>query len=361
MEENIIPQVESYLMWSGLLIGFLLGALIQRTNFCMANCFTSIRIFGSYLQFKAYMVALIVAMVGVQLLTENGMVNPKDSIYLPTNFPWLGFVVGGFFFGLGIVFAGGCASRILVRTGEGHLGAMVSVFAFNLTAGSALAGHLAYTNEYVFRKLAITLPTSSIPELIGVSPWVVIGVFALFIVLWFIKSAKADDFIGLKWPLTGLAVGLLVVAGWYVTGHAAGKIMADEFLAMDTTVVNKFRPTSLTFAKPNADFFTYIATATGSSIDFGIATVIGVLAGSFIAAQVTRTFHWVVPANKTAFLGHLVGGLFMGYGAIIALGCNIGQGLTGCSVLALGGLITIVCIVLGAWTALWVREKLIGY
>lgn len=361
MEGDIVPQVESYLMWTGLVIGGLLGALVQRTNFCMANCFTSIKIFGSFLQFKAYMLALLVALIGVQLLTDWGMVDVKRSIYLPTNFPWLGFVVGGFIFGMGIVFAGGCASRILVRTGEGHLGALISVFAFNITAGSALAGHLAYTNEYVFRKFAITLPSSYIPDLLGVNPWIIIGVFAVFLAVWFTIAAKKDDFISLKWPLTGLAVGGLIVAGWYVTGKAAGQIMADEFLAMDTTIVSRFRPTSLTFAKPNTDFFNYIKTATGSTIDFGVATVVGVLLGSFISAMVTRTFHWVAPANKSSFLGHLFGGLLMGYGAIISIGCNIGQGLTGCSAFGLGGLITITFIVLGSWTSVWIREKMYGY
>lgn len=361
MEENIVPQLQSSLVWGGLAIGFLLGALVQRSNFCMANCFTSIKIFGSFLQFKAYMVALLVAMAGVQLLKTAAMLDPAQSIYLPTQFPILGYITGGFIFGIGMVFAGGCASRILVRVGEGNLGALVSVFAVNFTAASSLAGHLAYTNQYVFRKLQVTLPSSSIPDLLHVNAWILIGLFALFLAVWFIKTRGEDDFWGAKWPLVGLAVGLLVVAGWYVTGSAHTKVMADEFLAMDTSVTSKFRPTSLTFAKPNVDFFSYMATASGSSLDFGVATVIGVLLGSFIAAVSTKSFNWIVPPNKNAFLGHLIGGLLMGYGAIIAMGCNIGQGLTGCSVLGLGGVITVTFIVLGSWTALWIREKMGTY
>ncbi|MBI5078920.1 YeeE/YedE family protein [Candidatus Saganbacteria bacterium] len=357
MEENIVAQMQSYLVWTGLLIGFLLGALVQRSNFCMANCFTSIRIYGSFLQFKSYMVALLVAMAGVQLLKDSGMLDPFQSMYLPTNFPVLGYITGGFIFGIGIVFAGGCASRILVRVGEGNLGALVSVFAVNLTAGSALAGHLAYTNEYFFRKFPIKLPSSYIPDLLHVNGWILIGAFAVFLAAWFYKTRNEDDFAGVKWPLIGVLVGLLVVAGWYVTAHAQAKVMADEFLAMDTSVTSKFRPASLTFAKTNADFFAYIATASGSTIDFGIATVIGVLLGSFAAAMATKSFHWVVPPHKRAFLGHFTGGLLMGYGAIIAMGCNIGQGLTGCSVMGLGGVITVTFIILGSWTALWIREK----
>ncbi len=359
MEENIVPQVEAYLLWSGLAIGALLGAIVQRTNFCMANCFTSIRIFGSFLQFKAYMVALLVAMAGAQALYDFGVFNPLQSIYLPKIFPVLGFIVGGYLFGTGMVWAGGCATRILVRTGEGHMGALISLFAFNITAGSTLAGHLAYTNAYFFRKYPITFNSpSSIPALIGINPWIVIGLFALFLAVWFIRSAKDDDFLGIKWPVTGIAIGLLIVAGWYVTGSAQTKIVADDFLAMDSVVVNKFRPTSLTFAKPNADFFSYIATATGSTINFGIATVIGVFLGSFITAQVTRTFHWVVPPDKNSFLGHLAGGCLMGFGAIIALGCNFGQGITGLSLLGLGGLITTVFILLGSWTSVWIKGRM---
>ncbi|MBI4666694.1 MAG: YeeE/YedE family protein [Nitrospinae bacterium] len=360
MEDNIVPQLQSQLMWAGLAIGFLLGALVQRSNFCMANCFTSIRIYGSFLQFKAYMVALLVAMAGAQFLKDMKILDPSASIYLPTQLPVLGFIAGGFIFGIGIVFAGGCASRILVRVGEGNLGALVSVFAFNLTAGSALGGHLAYTNQYVFRNFQLELPSSSIPDLIGVNAWIIIGAFAVFLAGWFYKSRSEDDFIGAKWPLTGLAVGLLVLAGWYITGDAHSKVMADEFLAMDSSITGKFRPTSLTFAKPNADFFTYIATASGSALDFGVASVIGVLLGSLTAALATKSFNWVVPPHKGAFLGHLIGGLLMGYGAIISMGCNIGQGLTGCSILGLGGVITVVFIILGSWTALWIRERMMS-
>lgn len=362
MEQDLAAQLQSQLVWAGLIIGILLGALIQRTNFCMANCFTSIRIYGSFLQFKAYMVALVVAMAGVQALVSSGVLDPARSIYLPSNFPLFGFIAGGLLFGVGIVFAGGCATRILVRVGEGNLGALVSMFAFNLAAASTLGGHLAYTNEYFVRKYTVDFgQPSSLHGLLGVNPWILIGAFTLFLAVWFIMSAKEDDFLGVKWPLTGVALGALVVAGWYVTGDAAAKIAADEFMAMDTSVMNQFRPSSITFAKPNADAFDYLATATGSSMDFGIATVFGVLLGSLAAALVSRSFFWIVPPDKKTFLAHLVGGLLMGYGAILSLGCNIGQGLTGCSALGLGSVITVASIILGSWLALWLREKMWGY
>ena len=313
---------------------------------------------GIFTQFKTYIVALLVAISGTLLLTQMGVVDPHQSIYLPTNFPWLGFIVGGLIFGIGMVFAGGCATRILVRVGEGNLGALIAVLGFNITAGSALGGHLAYANEYLFRKFTISLPSSSIPELLGINPWILVGVLAVGAAAWIIMTKKSDEFLSSSWPLVSLAVGLLVVAGWYVTGTANSKIMADEFLAMDANVVSSFRPASLTFAKPNADFFMYTATATGSSVDFGIATVLGVVLGSLLAALLSKSFHWVAPTGSQSFLGYLIGGLLMGFGAIIALGCNIGQGLTGMSVLGLGALITIIFILLGSWVGIWLQEKL---
>lgn len=357
MEEDIIASAESALIWWGLGIGALLGALIQRTGFCMANCFTSIWIFGSFLQFKAYMVALLVAMTGVQIMASSGLLTPADSIFLPTTFPIIGYIFGGFIFGVGIVYAGGCATRILVRTGEGNLGALVSVLAFNISAGSVLGGHLAYTNVHFFRAYTIDLTDSSIPGMLGITPWIVIALFAITLAVLFFIKRHDDSFVGVKWPLTGVAIGLLVTAGWYATASTGQRVLADEFLAMDSQVVSRFRPTSLTFAAPTAEFFGWLRTASGSTLTFSVATVMGVVAGALIAALITRSFHWVTPPNPRAFLGHLVGGLLMGYGAILSVGCNIGQGLTGASVMGLGALLTVTFIILGAWTGVWLKEK----
>ncbi len=353
MAENIVSQ----LIWVGLIIGMLYGALIQRTQFCMGKCFTEIKLLGTLLQLKAYLLAVLVAMIGTKILIDLGIVDPNQSIYLPTEFPWLGFVVGGYIFGMGLVMAQGCASRIWVRMGEGNLGSLLSVFGVNIGAGSALAGHLAYSNEHFFRKFTATLPSSSIPELLGVSPWILIGVFALVLAVWIAKSAKEDDFLGVKWPLTSLAVGLLVVAGWYVTGSAAAKTMGNEALTAGAGALSRFHPGSLTFVKPNADFFGYLRTAAGSTMNFGMGTVVGLTLGSFIAAKVSRTFYFVVPPDKKAFFSYFGGGVLMGYGGVLAMGCNVGQGLTGMSIWGLGGVLTVTFIMLGIWTVLWIIEN----
>lgn len=361
MEGDITTHLKLVTALAGVGLGAILGALIQRTSFCMANCFTSIRIYGSFLQFKAYMVALFVAMVGTAILIDAALVDARASIYLPTSIPILGYITGGLVFGIGIVFAGGCSTRILARVGEGNLGALVAVLGFNITAGATLAGYLAYLNIEIFRKFTIDLGSSSIPELLGLNHWVLIALFGIALGAWFFLKRADDDFWGVKWPLTGLIIGLVIVAGWYVTGYAYRMALADEFLALDTSFIGQFRPTSITFAKPNADFFEWIAKGSAISVDFAIGSVIGLLLGSLAASLISRAFHWVAPPDAGTFLGYFCGGLLMGFGAIISVGCNFGQGLTGLSVLSVGGLVTIVSIVLGSWIGLWIRERIWDY
>ncbi len=413
-------KADLFVMLGGLILGLLLGVIVQRSQFCMSNAFTFIRIMGSFLKFKSYMVALLVAILGVYLLSMIPMsgegadvthlVEPllgSQPTFLPTadSFNLYGFIIGGFIFGMGIVWAGGCASRILIRTGEGNLGSLISVAAFGMAAGTALQGHVGYLNSNYFQKwskeytlwftdlVGINSDTSfSIPMLLAdlfgaknrmetiewsvyITP-ILLGLFAVFLAIWFYKSKDKDDFWGKKWPLTGLGIGLLIVAGWAITGYATTHWNPNEGLMAQDQIAHN----SLTFANPNYQFMDYLFKAsarfdpdhpitdffwgekigsflTSFIVTFGVASVIGAVLGSFISAKATKSFSWVIPPDKTAFLGHIVGGIMMGWGAVLSLGCNIGQGLSGISVLGLGGVITVIFIILGSWTTVWMRER----
>ena len=153
--------------------------------------------------------------------------------------------------------------------------------------------------------------------------------------------------------LAGAAIGLTVVLAWWINS-AAYKAMLhiDQFTFSgpdDPMLLQRWRPKSLTFALPDAETFRYIILWTGESINFGIATVFGVLGGSYIAAMFSRTFNWVAPPLQQ-FKYNLFGGLLMGFGAVVAMGCNIGHGLSGFSTLALSSIITMTFIFIGAIT-----------
>ena len=144
--------------------------------------------------------------------------------------------------------------------------------------------------------------------------------------------------------VAGLVVGLLVAAGWFASGYLG----ADDF--NPTPVV------SLTFIAPIADSLQYVMLSTGSTLNFGIATVGGVFAGSLITALATGRFHWEGYQSPRHMLRSAGGAALMGAGGVMAFGCSVGQGLTGFSTLALASFVAIAGIMAG--TALGLRGAL---
>ena len=142
----------------------------------------------------------------------------------------------------------------------------------------------------------------------------------------------------------GLVVGLLVAAGWFASGYLG----ADDF--------NPAPVVSLTFVAPIADALQYVMLSTGSTLNFGIATVGGVLAGSLITALATGRFHLEGYQSPQHMLRSAGGAALMGAGGVMAFGCSIGQGLTGFSTLALASFIAVAGILVG--TALGLRGAL---
>jgi len=133
----------------------------------------------------------------------------------------------------------------------------------------------------------------------------------------------------------GLVVGLLIAAGWFATGHLG----ADDF--------NPAPVASLTFIAPIADGLQYVMLSTGSTLNFGIATVAGVFAGSLLTALATGRFHWEGYQSPRHMLRSAGGAALMGTGGVMAFGCSVGQGLTGLSTLALASFIAVAGILLG--------------
>ncbi len=345
-------SIRTTVIWGGLIIGALMGAVVQRSKFCIAAACHSIVTTYDLTQSRAYAMALFVAIMGTQILYKTGMVDINYSIYISSPFTWLSYIVGGFVFGVGIVYAGGCASRILVRSAEGNLGGLISVMAFIFASGATLWGITARLRVDYFNSLTVDYDNQYIPNILhGVPFWVVMAVLEVVLLIFMLRAPKDSDWWGWRWPLAGVTIGLTIVFAWWINGVAFKTIpMIDTFSYTgpdDPTLLQTWRPKSLTFALADAQTFRYIILWTGESINFAVASVFGVLFGAFISALITRTFNWVAPPLEQ-FKYNLVGGLLMGFGAVLALGCNIGQGLSGFSTLSLGSMLTMSFILLGA-------------
>src|SRR5204862_7972812 len=154
----------------------------------------------------------------------------------------------------------------------------------------------------------------------------------------------------LSYTLGGVVTGLVVVGGWYVSGHI-GHLAEDPNTLQEAFVAtNSGRMESFSFVSPMAYTLDYLMLWTDKSkiITYGIASAAGVIAGSAAYALATRSFRWEGFSDAEDTASHIIGGLLMGFGGITALGCTIGQGITGFSTLALGSIITFVCIVAGS-------------
>ncbi len=351
----IKDSIRTLVVSGGLLIGGLMGAIVQRSKYCIAAaCHAPVTIKDLF-QTRAYAMSLLVAILGTQLLYRSGEVDIAASIYLSSPFTWLSYVVGGLLFGVGIVYAGGCASRILVRAAEGDLGALASVMAFIFSSGATLWGILARIRVDYFDAVALPQVPQYLPAtFVGVPWWLVLLAVELALMVFILRAPKDSEWWGWQWPLSGAAIGLTVVLAWWLNGAAHAVLPQIDTFAFsgpdDPALLQQWRPKSLTFALADAQAFRYIILWTGETINFAIATVFGVLAGSFLAARVSGTFMWIAPPLQQ-FKHNLVGGLLMGVGAVLAMGCNIGQGLSGVSTLAVGSILTMSCIAIGALAA----------
>jgi uncharacterized membrane protein YedE/YeeE len=152
------------------------------------------------------------------------------------------------------------------------------------------------------------------------------------------------------YTLGGVVTGLVVVGGWYVSGHV-GHVAEDPNTLQEAFVAtNTGRMESFSFVAPFAFTLEYLMLWTDKSkiITYGIASAAGVIAGSAAYALATRTFRWEGFRDAEDTANHMVGGMLMGFGGITALGCTIGQAISGFSTLALGSILTFIAIVAGS-------------
>ena len=150
--------------------------------------------------------------------------------------------------------------------------------------------------------------------------------------------------------LGGIVVGLVIVGGWYVSGQL-GYVAEDPNTLQEAWVAtNTGRMESLSFVAPQAFLLELLMLWTDKSriVTFGIASALGVIAGSFAYALASKSFRLESFRDANDMLRHIVGGILMGFGGIVALGCTIGQGITGFSTLALGSILTFAAIIAGS-------------
>jgi uncharacterized membrane protein YedE/YeeE len=325
----------------GALIGLVFGAMAQHTGFCTLGALSDWTLFGDTRRLRAWVLAIAIALAGTQGLFALGVTNLDQSIYRSGPLLLGGHLAGGLMFGFGMVLTGGCVSRNLIRAGAGDLRALLVLVVTGIVVAMALGGILGSL------RVAFTTATSiADPSPLSASTGVITGGI-LATALSAYCFADADFRSSRVHKLSGLIAGLCVVAGWALTGLAF-----DEFADAPVTAQ------SLTFVKPVSDTLEWLkrSTALGAP-GFAVMTVAGTVAGSLIAALLSRTFVLATFADARDTLRHLTGAVLMGIGGVLALGCSIGQGITGVSTLSPGSVLSLAAIALGALAGLKAAER----
>jgi uncharacterized membrane protein YedE/YeeE len=333
----VVPSGFNIVVAAGLFIGLAYGSVGLLSGFCLLSSLRGWWAQGDSRLVRTFALALAVAVLATQLLAGYGAVDLTKSVYLQPSFSAPLMFVGGLLFGYGMVLANGCGSRALVLLGCGNLRSFVVVIVLGITAQMMLRGLIAPARIALLQASTIRPAHLTLPELLGgggmSARMALASVIAAALILFALAHApfrRAGGQIA-----AGIAVGLLVAAGWFATGYLG----ADDF--------NPAAVTSLTFIAPVVDALQYAMLSTGLTLNFGIAMVFGVLAGSLLTALVTRQFHLEGYTSPQHMLRSIFGAALMGSGGALALGCSIGQGITGISTLALSSFVAVAGILLG--------------
>lgn len=340
----------------GFAAGLVFGATSQRTNFCTMGAISDMVNLQDYRRFRAWLLAIAVAMAASEALDLTGVVDLGKSIYLTPNLGWLGAVGGGLLFGFGMTLGGGCGVRTLVRLGAGNLKSFVVVLVLGVFAYMTLRGLIAIARVAVIEptNLDLTrdgLQTQGLPEMLAAvtglpGPALRAALAAIAVLALLVYCFKDDAFRRSPADITaGLVIGALVAAGWLITGIVGSDVFQPTPLA------------SFTFIAPIGDSLMYLMAFTGASVNFGIASVGGVVVGAFLAAVASNSFRVEAFRDANDLVRHIGGGAAMGVGGVLALGCTIGQGITGLSTLAAGSLLAFLSILAGGFYGMKYLEE----
>ena len=357
MTEMTPQAVLPYVLGGSFLLAFVFGAVGNKTSFCTMGAVSDWVNMGDTGRMRMWLLAIAVAILGANGLHLAGVIDLSKSIYQTPNFTWLSYIVGGFLFGVGMTLGSGCGSKTLIRVGGGNLKSLVVFIVLGISAYMTLKGLFGAFRVGVLEKAAIALPGGQdLPTLLagplGVAKTTLVLVLALAIggaLLAWAYSSK-DFRANFDYTLGGVVVGLVVIGAWYVSGHV-GHIAEDPKTLEEAFVgTSSGRMEAFSFVAPLAYTLEYLMLWTDKSrvLTFGIVSALGVIAGSAVYAIASKTFRWegFLDAEDTAT--HLIGGVLMGFGGITALGCTIGQGISGLSTLALGSFLTFAAIVAGS-------------
>ena len=322
MQEANPASLAPVVAWGAFALAFVFGFVGNRTNFCTMGAVSDIVNMGDWNRMRMWLLAIAVAILGSSALELAGILKLSNSIYPGPNFTWLSYIVGGVLFGIGMTLGSGCGSKTLIRVGGGNLKSLVVLVFMSIAAYMTLRGLFGTVRVGVLEPVSVQLAGGQdLPSLF--SRWfgaerrameialalVVGGGLAVF-------ALVRREFRQFDYLLGGIVVGLVIVGGWYVSGRL-GYVAEDPNTLQEAWVAtNTGRMESLSFVAPQAFLLELLMFWTDKSriVTFGIASALGVIAGSLVYALVSKSFRLESFRDANDMLRHIVGGILMGFG-----------------------------------------------
>ena len=318
--------------------GILLGLAARLGRFCTLGAIEDYAYGGSDTRLRMWVLAIGVAVLGTFACLAMGWVAPTQSFYLSQSFAPMAAIFGGLLFGYGMAMAGNCGFGALARLGGGDLRSFVIVVVMGITAYATISGPGAWLRILLFPPRVPASDPQGIAHLLsGTSglPVSTIGMIigAILIVLAMSAASIRSDRSAIFWSVV---VGFSVTSGWVFTTWIA----ANGFDGIPIS--------SHSFAAPLGETILFTMTSTGQTLSFGIGSVVGVWLGAFVGSLIKGHFRWEACEDPRELRRQIFGAAMMGVGAVVALGCSIGQGLSAFSLLAFSAPLTFVAIFVGA-------------
>ena len=330
--------------------GIGLGLAARLGRFCTMGAIEDLLYQGSDTRMRMWLLAIATAIIGSFALIGLGLLDPSKTLYLGLAWNPAASILGGLMFGYGMALAGNCGFGALARLGGGDLRSFVIVMVMGISAYVTLSGPLAWVRVWAFPPIPASPDRlSGIAELLGRFTGIAPVAFGLVIgVVLFAYAIAARTMLARPSAIFwGIVVGIAVVSGW------AGTSLVAE-AGLDAVPVM-----SHTFSAPVGETMLYAMTASGNSLSFGVGSVVGVWAGAFIGSLIKGHFRWEACEDPRELRRQIFGAGLMGVGAILAIGCTIGQGISAFSLLSYSAPVTFLAIFAGA--ALGLRQLIEGF
>lgn len=361
MRPDFDPRTLTLLVvWGALALGLALGAVGQASRFCVRGAIADWVAFRGPGRLVSWLLAIAVGGICIQAMVSAGLLDAGRTIYWSERFPWLSYLVGGALFGYGMILAGGCPQRCLVKAGQGNLKAAATLIVVAIVSLMTLRGAFAPLRAGALDAVAATLAGPQdlggvLGRALSVSPtvirWALTSALAAAV---FVLAWRVRDRIDASHWVSGILVGLLVGAAFFLTGSIGFIPEHPETLEAAWLGTQSKRPEALSFSAPMGHALDLLTMWSDKATvaTFGVMLSLGVVLGSFATAKLRGDFHVESFRTPLEAREHFAGAVLMGFGGVTALGCSVGNGVTGLAMLSTGAGLAVLGISAGAWWAL---------